>query len=164
MQIDVHAHALPRAMLASLARARPVEARREGGWVLPLGVAPDVDRARPAAKYWGTIAEQLYGYASPVGGRLQCTNYFPSGGGMGWHTDSGMPGWRVYVFRCSAGSGSSTFHYCDQTFVEGVVGAYVFETGVGCWHAVESRRDRFSCGMQVPEPLARELAAHAAIC
>lgn len=162
-RIDPQAHVLTRNMLAALARAQPVETRCEGGWVLPVGDMPEVDRARPSAKYWGTIAEQLYGYAPPVGGRLQCTNYFPSGGGMEWHTDSGMTGWRVYVFRC-IGDGSSTFRYRDQTFIEGAVGAYVFETGVGCWHAVESHRDRFSCGVQIYETLARELAETAAVC
>lgn len=162
-RIDPRTHSLTCAMLAALERVQPVEAHREGGWALPLNTTPpDGDRARPKAKFWGTISEQLYGYLPPTGGRLQCTNYFPCGGGMEWHTDSGMPGWRVYVFRGEAGS--STFYYRDQAFDEGPFGAYVFATGAGCWHAVESRRDRFSCGVQINETLARELAAVASIC
>jgi hypothetical protein len=34
----------------------------------------------------------------PVGTTISALNYYPSGGsGLGWHTDSVNPGWRVYV-------------------------------------------------------------------
>ncbi len=80
---------------------------------------------------------------------------------MDWHTDSSSPGWRVYVYR--SGEGSSTFGFRDRLFAEGAVGGYVFEAGVGSWHAVQSYRDRWSCGVHVPEALAREVIAAAAL-
>jgi len=63
----------------------------------------------------------------------------------------------VYVFR--AGVGTSTFHHCDEAVDEGAEGGYVFEAGIGAWHAVESYRDRWSCGMQISEALAREITS-----
>lgn len=157
-RINPRKHALTAAMLAALERANTPLTSIVGAWCLPLGPMPTGDLARPNGQYRG-ILHTLSGFVAPPGGRIQCHNYFPPGGGIDWHTDSGLPGWRVYVFL--GREGTSTFHYQEHAFDEPAEGAYAFETGVGTWHAVESYRARFSCGLQLPEPLAQEIIAAA---
>jgi hypothetical protein len=125
------------------------------GWNVPVPEEwPQVDRARPSESFARRIAV-IDGIDVPAGCRLQCRNYFPDRGGMNWHTDSAQPGWRIYVYRYAVGGG--TFRYCRQRFDEYLSGAYVFQTGVDCWHSVVSYGDRYSCGLEIPESLARQL-------
>lgn len=79
--------------------------------------------------------------------------YYPPGGGMGWHTNSNAPGWRIYVVRAE---GLSWMHTPDGRMADRSVHANVFkiEEG-GCWHAVEAESARWSLGVRVSELLAR---------
>ena len=160
-RVDPRGHALTSRLLDALGTAGFPRLQQHGLWLLPLGEQPVDDRSRPASYRRGTLHLSLAALDLPPGVELRCHNYFPWGGGMDWHTDSGSPGWRVYVFR--GGDGSSTFGFRDRLFAEGPVGGYVFETGVGSWHSVQSYRDRWSCGVQVSEAIAREVIAAAAL-
>jgi len=157
--IDPLEHTLTLGMLNAIDNVTCPTIVKVGDWSLPLSPIPTEDRARPIASLGGWL--QLgEGLVIPDGAKLQCGNYFPPGGGMDWHTDSGQPGWRLYVFNntTTADSGKhSHFRYRGLDISEGDIGAYVFETGVGCWHAIESRCHRMSCGLQIPKSLADDL-------
>lgn len=146
--IDPSRHEITRMMLVALYDAKaPVRITTTGQWKLPLGPQPDVDQARPSTCRRGVLRNLNLQLPREIPTR--CHNYFPVGGGIDWHTDSGDHGWRLYVFR--AGPGSSTFYYRDQKFEEPSEGAYVFRIEENAWHAVECNRERWSCGVLLTE-------------
>ncbi len=133
-------------------------------WSEPPARPPIADRSRP-------FSQQLYALrdltkdvpcAGP-GWRRQCANYYPAGGGIGWHTDSAWPGWRVYVYRLLGADGASVMRFDDQEFHEGPseFGGYVFKAGI--WHALYTHIPRLSCGFQIPATFASELIASCAV-
>lgn len=118
-----------------------------------VNTLPFSDRPRPRTSYAGVLNAPYITYPDCSWG---CGNYFPEGGGMDWHTDSHRPGWRVYVHKLF--SGDALMYYRTHVVRESPgVGAYVFKTGLGCWHAVDSGGPRVSLGLLIPEDLAREL-------
>lgn len=144
--IDVHAVGL-RALLTALETSRVLTEPRIDQWTgFGPEAWPDIDRARPVDSYVGR--SNLGSFPIPPSCRLQCHNYYPNGGGLGWHTDSTQPGWRIYLYRYLNGDG--LFRYRNQEFREQVVGGYLFETGPDCWHSLASFGERFSVGIQGP--------------
>lgn len=122
----------------------PYDIHQTGRWQ-GIGAQPEKDRPRPQA-----IRHAFIGYPPvtlPAGARWQCANYFGPGDGIDWHTDSALPGWRIYVWRYSEGSGR--MFYGSKVLEETGEGAYLFQTGAGCWHAVESAGHRFSVGVEL---------------
>lgn len=110
---------------------------------------PTEDIARPK--------DFFHGLLNVDNGRLSgCANYFPAGGGMGWHTDSHRPGWRVYVYRLDGGT--AVFRHGDIAVSEFPgAGGYVFRVGDDCWHSIRTHGDRFSCGIRLTEEEAKAL-------
>jgi len=131
------------------------EPAKKGDWRGELGELPTPEVSRPITTWMAPV--QLEGVPLPPGTRLQCANYYPPGGGIGWHTDFAYPGWRVYVHTSDAPG--TVFRYGNDTILEGTVGGYVFETGPACWHALVSAGHRLACGLQIPPALANELVA-----
>ncbi len=151
--IDPTRHPLPAALVCALPVDEFPFALRRGAWDLPLATHPVEDVARPISSYAGTLALKL---EVPPDCFVGCANYFPTGGGMAWHTDSHRPGWRLYVFRLRAGT--ACFRYNAHVYDERAgMGGYVFETGADCWHAIEAHGPRVSCGLKIPETLAQEI-------
>jgi hypothetical protein len=79
--------------------------------------------------------------------------WYPRGGYMGWHTNSSLPGWRLYI-TFTEETDRSFFRYRDPatgeivTSVEAGWGFRMFEVSDDdlFWHAVYSETDRFSIG------------------
>lgn len=81
--------------------------------------------------------------------------YCPAGGGIGWHTNSDRPGWRVYVVRSPR---LSRFLMPGQSICDRDGFANIFEIPPGgAWHAVDAIDERWSGGVRVPEHFARTL-------
>lgn len=80
--------------------------------------------------------------------------YYPPGGFMGWHTNSGTEGYRVYATYCKEGE-KSFFRY----FLDGKIHTEWEQKGWNCrmfevrkdslyWHCVWSDTDRYSFGFR----------------
>jgi len=92
--------------------------------------------------------------------------WYPSGSYMGWHTNSGVPGWRVYI-NYAEDEGKSFFRYRDPatseitTLMDKEWNIRIFRIASEkpLWHAVYSSTNRFSLGYIVyRESLAVRLA------
>lgn len=160
-QIDPREHPIAAGLFMQLGELRTMPyAPCSQFWYRPLPPQPTDDMPRPLAQWAAPLALDI---KPPPGCFSGCANYFPAGGGIGWHTDSHRPGWRLYVFRMfgfvKADNDQSTgqMRYADRVLPERNEGAYVFETGVGCWHAVESFGHRVSAGLLITDEIAKEL-------
>ena len=79
--------------------------------------------------------------------------WYPSGSYMGWHTNSGVPGWRVYI-NYAEEEGKSFFRYRDPktseitTLMDKEWNMRIFRitSENALWHAVYSSTNRFSLG------------------
>ncbi len=140
--------------------AASMRLRDIGTWTQPTLPPPAKDRTRPEEQHLFTI-DNLTG-SVPLDKdrqRRQCMNYYPAGGGIGWHTDSAQPGWRVYVFRLLGVAGE--YRHCQFLYDEHVFeemqefGGYVFEAGV--WHALRAWTPRLVCGFQVSPTFATQV-------
>lgn len=92
---------------------------------------------------------------------VSACNYFPvGGGGLGWHTDSHAPGWRVYIGR-PLGAHVGVFHVDEpaanrsglsrQVFTDepGIATAFYVSGEPGqSWHAVTTEGPRLSIGIR----------------
>lgn len=100
--------------------------------------------------------------------RVRCSGHFwyPPGGYMGWHTNSGAPGWRVYITHARE-PGKSFFRYRlpdtgvvvtsrDRTWD---VRLFRIAASAPLWHAVYSETDRYSLGYVVHRASILEAAA-----
>jgi hypothetical protein len=82
--------------------------------------------------------------------------WYPSGGYMGWHTNSGFPGWRMYISH-SEEPGKSFFRYREPrrgdvvTSPDGEWTVRVFRISRDdpLWHAIYSNTNRYSFGYMV---------------
>jgi len=112
------------------------------------------DLPRPQSSFAGVLAMQL----PPTNRMIGCANFFPAKGGMGWHTDSHRPGWRIYAFHNLSVSCLNVFRYRSQEFSEAAeFGAYVFQVGADCWHSISCETPRVSCGFQISEMEAKAI-------
>lgn len=91
--------------------------------------------------------------------------WYPPGGYMGWHTNSRVPGWRLYVTRTDE-PGQSFFRYLDpddeeiRTSLDSQWNFRLFRirSDEPFWHAVYSDTNRFSFGfMIVPRSIRQEV-------
>ena len=79
--------------------------------------------------------------------------WYPSGSYMGWHTNSGVPGWRVYI-NYAEEEGKSFFRYRDPvtseitTLMDKEWNMRIFRitSENPLWHAIYSGTNRFSLG------------------
>jgi len=82
--------------------------------------------------------------------------WYPAGAYMGWHTNSGVPGWRVYI-NYAEEPGKSFFRYRDPTTGKIVtlmdkewnIRIFRIDKNIPLWHAVYSETNRFSIGYMV---------------
>jgi hypothetical protein len=89
---------------------------------------------------------------------ITCSGHFwyPPGGYMAWHTNSGAPGWRVYLTHV-AEPGRSFFRYREPsdgrvvTLIDDAWDVRLFrvDATVPFWHAICSQTDRFSLGYTI---------------
>ena len=85
--------------------------------------------------------------------------WYPKGSFMGWHTNSGAPGWRIYI-NYAEQPGESFFRYRHQatgeiiTLQDDVWNMRVFRVTSEnpLWHCVYSNTNRFSLGYVVKIP------------
>lgn len=138
------------AYLAALEPPAPPHHER-GDLALDLRTGPPpYDRTRPLAFRFHRMEwdQPLW---MPIDASLASVNYFPPGGsGLGWHTDSSRPGWRVYIGRPVATLPGALLvagaAYCDMP---GKALAF-YVSGIACatWHAVQAPSERFSVGLR----------------
>ena len=97
----------------------------------------------------------------PPGADLQVSGhlFYRPGGYMGWHTNSRVPGWRIYVTYAEE-AGKSFFRYRDPATGTVVTSwddgwdlrAFAVERHRPLWHSVYAGTNRFSFGYRlVPE-------------
>jgi hypothetical protein len=122
---------------------------------------PDVDRPKPLAfrRQFMQAPVRVGSMGSDV--IVSALNYYPAGGaGIGWHTDSGHAGWRIYIAR-PLGHVPGSFLIPNGAYVDSPGMATAFEiTGNPCdsWHAVSTDGPRFSIGIRFKGgPTARAL-------
>jgi len=82
--------------------------------------------------------------------------WYPPGAYMGWHTNSGAPGWRGYI-NYAEEAGKSFFRYRDPSTGEIVtlmdrewnIRIFRIDNEIPLWHAVYSETNRFSIGYMI---------------
>lgn len=95
-----------------------------------------------------------------LGERLDISNsghfLYPPGGFMSWHTNSGYPGWRLYI-NFAEEPGKSFFRYRDPETGEIVTSIdkqwnfrlFKIDPAIPFWHAVYSETNRYSFGFRI---------------
>lgn len=95
-----------------------------------------------------------------LGGGMNIVNsghfWYPPGSFMGWHTNSGAPGWRIYLSYAEE-PGKSFFRYYDDerdeliTSLDDQWSVRIFEIRKDrpLWHSVYSETHRFSLGYMI---------------
>jgi len=121
--------------------------------------SPMVDRQQPRAYCRRFLPHASYFNGMPSGTRITSLNFCPAGGGVGWHTDSGAPGWRVYVTRTLDGDEGAFLHAGGAWEDDARIahGFYVSATAPFSWHAVRARGPRLSLGVCIGSTLATRL-------
>ena len=126
----------------SVDRPRPLTFRRE-----PL-------LARPSTRTLATLVRSRL----PAGTTISALNYYPAGGaGLGWHTDSANPGWRIYIAQPLT-EVAGEFLTADEIIADAPGVALAFEVGAPeSWHAVRTEGPRLSIGIRIRERAQLEL-------
>ncbi len=125
-----------------------------GDWRADIAAGPpEIDRTRPKAYRFNRIEWTAPDWL-PDGAHIASVNYFPpGGGGLGWHTDSSLPGWRVYVsLRMGEHPGEVLFPGVSFVDAPGFAMAF-YVSGRPCesWHAVRAESARVSVGLRINE-------------
>lgn len=107
---------------------------------------PAKDRPRPFSYRRQIMQRSELRLHVPDGVMVASLNYYPVGGGVGWHTDSKSPGWRVYL-ALPMGPGRGAFITRDRFAFDDPDFALAFRVGPGAWHAVDSPGPRLSAGL-----------------
>jgi hypothetical protein len=133
-----------------------------GDWRADIEAGPPaVDRPKPLA-----FRRQFMQAPVRIGSMaddaiVSALNYYPPGGaGIGWHSDAGHPGWRIYIGRPLT-SAPGLFLLPGLIFedVPGIATAF-YVSGHPCdsWHAVRAEGARLSIGIRFKAgPTARAL-------
>jgi hypothetical protein len=79
--------------------------------------------------------------------------YYPPDGGLGWHTNSNHPGWRVYVVR--APGGRSFMRTAASDVLDRDAHANIFR--VPGWHCIVAPTERWSIGFVATDVFVEEL-------
>ncbi len=105
------------------------------------------------------VAEKIKQYF-PSQGKLALSDsgyfWYPPGAYMAWHTNSGAPGWRLYVSYAEE-PGKSFFRYRDPDSHEIItsvddewnVRLFAIRADKPFWHAIYSETNRFSLGYMI---------------
>lgn len=160
-QVPISVHPLLGRMAAALAEAAPVPPAVVGDWRADVAAGiPEEDRDLAAARAVAHLQElQAAFQPGDPRARARAALYYPPGGGMGWHTNSAAPGWRIYVPRVRdayAVSGTLTSKGC---FLDrpGFANLFYVSTWRASWHAVVALTERYSLGVLVEDSLAAEI-------
>lgn len=155
-RIPVHRHALLVGMsdyLASVAEPAGAYVPSVGNVRADIdGGPPGRDRPQPASyhRLFLPHPQRLPGMRAGI--RISALHYYPAGGGLGWHTDSGAWGWRVYVVRhLEPGYGrffnaKGAFYVDDPSYANAF---YVRDKDPFSWHAVHTSGPRLSLGVRI---------------
>lgn len=121
-----------------------------GDWVADIAAGvPTADRNMPHAKKVALLKRVLPDIQQAVA--VRAIHYYPAGGGMGWHTNSAAPGWRVYVPHVAVAQPLSGMVTTDGCVLDRPGFANMFEVrGRDSWHAVFAMTERFSIGVRLP--------------
>jgi len=115
------------------------------------GPPPTSDRPQPLAfrRMRMESAARVDGWGDA---KVSALNYYPvGGGGLGWHTDTGHPGWRVYMPRLLGGGAPGVFRTAGADYVDERGTALAFWISgepMGSWHAVRTYGARLSLGIR----------------
>lgn len=130
-----------------------------GDWKTDIEEGPPAeDRPRPH-NYHRTPFHPPHPLDLPTGVMLASINYYPPGGaGMGWHTDSIAPGWRIYLARPMLDGNAGCFIHRDgaltiKEYDDRELATAFLITGEKCatWHAVRALWPRMSLGLRIRE-------------
>jgi len=123
-----------------------------GDWVADIAAGvPAVDRNMPNAKKVALLRRVLPSIQQYDDVKVRAIHYYPPGGGMGWHTNSAAPGWRVYVPHVGATRPLSGMLTVGDCFMDRPGFANLFEVaGNRSWHAVFAMTERYSIGVRLP--------------
>ena len=149
-RVPVIAHPLLEGLWELLAQApRPRGFLRYGDLEADWAEGPGVeDRPTPRTRHMGEFSGRMdsaLGLGFPTL-RRRAFGCYPAGGGLGWHTNSDTPGWRVYLVRSGGGQLLLPGSAVDDRDAH----ANIFRVGMGTWHAVRAVGDRYVLGF-VPD-------------
>ena len=164
-QVPIGSDSLLRALYAALrtmdvSGMRPDVIRWQG---LPLATLPpvhdiDIDTGRCLA-HLERQQRSIAGFV-PADVRVRAVYYYPEGGGLDWHTNSALPGWRVYVPLVTnvprSGTRTESGWFPDKP---GCANMFQITNWRDSWHCVEAHTARLSVGIWVAEQRARKLLA-----
>jgi hypothetical protein len=127
-----------------------------GDWRRDIADGPPAeDRPKPLAYRRQFLQAPAVLPSFPGGTMVSALNYYPvGGGGLGWHTDSHAPGWRVYISRPLTSTPGLLMADDDggriYDDVPGLARAfYVSGTPCASWHAVVAHGPRLSIGLRI---------------
>ena len=111
---------------------------------------------RQVDRRMGQLVKGFFGGQSDLSITCSGHMWYPPGAYMGWHTNSKVPGWRVYI-NFAEEAGNSFFRYRDPdsgkiiTLLDGHWNIRIFRVTKESplWHAVYSDTNRFSFGYLV---------------
>jgi hypothetical protein len=154
-RLDVDAHPLLRELSAYLDTVQPPQPPydEKGDWRADVDAGPPAeDRPKPRAFRRQFMERPLRLPSMPDDTILSALNFYPPGGsGLGWHTDTGHPGWRVYLGRPLTHL-PGAFLVPDGIFLDepGIATAF-YVSGKPCesWHAVRAFGARLSVGLRI---------------
>lgn len=168
-RIPVDAHPLIQAVHALASRSWQLDARDvrgdlqadlaagppTDGRLQPEDIARDVHRVQGGFEALLSLVNHGAGGFSPA-----CSLHHPAGGGLGWHTNSNHPGWRIYVpfLHAVDEHGSTGLMTEDGLVTSDEIGyANLFQLGEDSWHAVTASVPRTCFGIKVPSDFAADL-------
>jgi len=164
----VHVRQLPiddRPLLAELLAcalrqffARPPATTTGGDLRADLDAGPrNADLAWYTSRDCAFLAKGPAQQLCPRGVEVRGVTYYPACGGIGWHTNSDAPGWRVYV-PCSpyldkwrAGLHTTSGFVADRP---GFANAFKVGEWRDSWHAVECTDPRLVVGVRLSDAIA----------
>jgi hypothetical protein len=123
----------------------------KGGWQeMPF----DIDSMLAAAPVANTsdintahYKRSVYWFSDPE--RITASVVYPPSGGMGWHTNSGLPGWRAYLSWSETGdSGMGWLRDGEVVLDYDKPGWNIRMFQVPAWHCVFARCWRCSVGVR----------------
>jgi hypothetical protein len=128
---------------------------------LPLSAPPpahdiDID----AARYLVHLEREQRALVElvPPDVRVRNVSYYPEGGGLGWHTNSALPGWRVYVPLLPdaprSGTRTESGWFPDRP---GFANMFRITDWRNSWHCVEAHTARLSAGLWIDDTRAATL-------
>lgn len=137
------------AVLQATPPADPQEMERHGDLGADIAAgAPVENRVNAVIRHFASMASlRDAAHAVADGLEIRGTNYYPAGGGMGWHTNSDRLGWRAYLVR--APGGRSYFGHKDGVLPDRDGYANVFKVSARSWHYVRAETERWSIGLRL---------------